>query len=218
MKIVYWLNVDWFRRTKKSTIDCRCSKLIDWLIFKTKKSTIDCHSRKLTIRQVKIECNHRFQKENLFIHADSRSFSLIYVVSWRFVLLFHSRRFVLWLRDFSQKNFRFVDLKMLYVNFIQLTKIRFVVSWFFFKKTFWRFYLITRVFRRAIFAEFDRMSISLAELKTRNRVEGVKMISSSSLLIEKLRWRRHRRKLKFRVEEFSSRIDWSCFFLFADRW
>ena len=96
---------------------------------------------------------------------------------------------------------RFVDMKMFYVNFSfnsrrrhaswlfakklsfrwlenvlckffnQFTKIRFVVSWSFFKRiSHWRSYLIIRVFRRAIFAEFDRMSISFAEFRTKNRV------------------------------------------------
>ena len=148
-KVVYWLT-DWLEEQEDRLLtECRListNKKVDyWLSL----SLTHDHSRRLTIRQVKIECNHRFQKENLFIHADSRSFSLIHVVSWRFVLLFHSRKFVLWLRDFSQKNFRFVDLKMLYVNFIQFTKIRSVTSWSLSKRIFWRFYLTTRVFRRA---------------------------------------------------------------------
>ena len=163
-KIDYWLNVDWFRRTRKSTIDC--------------------HSRKLTIRQVKIKCNHRSQRRNLFIHANSRSFSLTHVVSWRFVLLLHSRKFVLWFRDFFRENFRFVDLKVLYVNFIQFTKIRFVVSWSLSKKIFWRFYLITRVFRRAIFAEFDRIIVNF--VNSVREICCVRDSESSSLRIEKI--------------------------------
>ena len=71
-----------------------------------------------------------------------------------------------WLIDFEQKNLqlsRFVDLKMFYVNFIQFTKIRFVISWFFqktwienqmkyiyrFQKkkfTHWRFSFDSRIF------------------------------------------------------------------------
>ena len=123
-KIVYWLNIDWFRRTRKSIIECRkLEKKIDnwfvdkififhhdWLIdFQNKKinnwllfSQTHDHFRWFTMRQMKIKCNHRFQRENF---------------SWKFVLLFHSRKFVLLFRDSSRKDFRFVDLKMFYVNF-----------------------------------------------------------------------------------------------------
>ena len=78
-KIDYWLNVE---NSKK--------KIDNWLSF----SQIHDHFRWFTMRQMKIKCNHRFQK----------------------------------------KNFRFVDLKMLYVNFIQFTKIRSVDSWLFARK------------------------------------------------------------------------------------
>ena len=132
------------------------------------------HFRKFTIIFVDSRCVK--WKWNAIIVFKKRIF-----VSWKFVLLFHSRKFVLLFRDSFRENFRFVDLKMFYVNFIQFTKIRFVVSWFLFKKTFWRFYLIIRVFRRTIFAKFDRMSINLAKFKTKNLV-----------VLKTWKWSRHR--------------------------
>ena len=129
-------------------------KIDNWqiVIFANSRllSLIHDHFRKFhdTLNENKMQSS--FSKKKIFIHANSRSFSLIYVVSWRFVLLFHSRKFVLWFRDFFRKNFRFVDLKMFYVNFIQFTKIRFVVSWFFLRKLFDDFIFFIRVFRQTI--------------------------------------------------------------------
>ena len=77
-QLTSWL----IRRTRRSTIDLliEFSLLItmSWLIFRTRRSTIDCHYRWLTMRQVKVRFNHRFQRENFFINADLRSFSLIH--------------------------------------------------------------------------------------------------------------------------------------------
>ena len=54
-----------------------------FIVFKEKTSSltqIHDHFRWFTIRQIKMKCNHRFQRKNFFIHADSRSFSLTHVV------------------------------------------------------------------------------------------------------------------------------------------
>ena len=108
MKIVYWLNVDWFRRTRKSIIDCHFrkftiifvdSRCVKWkwnsiIVFKERTfslTQIHDHFRWFTMRIMKMKCIHRLQRQN-------------FVVSWRFVLLFHSwRRHVSWFfsREFS---------------------------------------------------------------------------------------------------------------------
>ena len=113
MKIVNWFVDKIFIFHHDELIDFQNKKINDWLSL----SLIHDHFRKFTMRQMKMKFNHRFQRRNFFINANSRSFSLIHVVSWKFVLLFHSRKFVLWFRDFFRENFRFVDLKMFYVNF-----------------------------------------------------------------------------------------------------
>ena len=174
-----------------------------------------------------------------------------WVVSWRFVLLLHSRKFVLWFRDFLKefelnvKWTAFIVLKKKIYSFsqihdhsrwftIRIMKVKcnhrfqrknFKLTIFFWLAYFYkwfddfflicvslqmirRFFLIIRVSLRtyltilfcllAYFDEqftiyrnktFDRMSISLAKLKTKNRyIENVKMISSSSLqLIKRFR-------------------------------
>ena len=157
-------------KENRQLIECRListnKKIDNWLSL----SLIHDHFRKLTIRQMKIKCNHRFQKENFFINVNSRSFSLIHdahnesemhssfakIKFRRFVDLkmfyvnfsFNSRRFVLLFRDFSQKNFRFVKIRFV----ASFTKIRFVVSSSLNKKiSIWRFYLTIRVLRRAIY-------------------------------------------------------------------
>ena len=133
-------------RRRRSTIDCRCSKLIDWLTFRTKRSTLDCHFRRLTIILADSRCVK--WKWDAIIVFKEKTF-----VSWRFVLLFHSRRFVLLFRDFFRKNFRFVKFEdALCKFFIQLTKIRSVVSWSLSKRTshFDDLILLIRVSRRAI--------------------------------------------------------------------
>ena len=74
------LLIDWLTRRKSENrllTVVVANSLIDWL-SKQKNQLIDCHSRRLTIRQMKIKCNHRFQKKNFFINANSRSFSLIH--------------------------------------------------------------------------------------------------------------------------------------------
>ena len=55
-----------------------------------------------------------------------------------------------------------------------------------FLRAIWRFYFVySRISTNNLFRrKFDRVSINLAKFKARNRVESVKMISSSSLLIE----------------------------------
>ena len=115
------------------------------------------------MRIMKIKCIHRLQRQN-------------FVVSWKFVLLFHSRKFVLLLRDFSRENFRFVDLKMLYVNSsfnsrkfvlllrdLSLRKLHTLTILFNYSRT-----STSNLFRSKA---FDRVSINFAEFKTKNRVQ-----------------------------------------------
>ena len=54
--------------------DFQNKKINDWLSL----SLTHDHSRRLTMRQVKVRFNHRSQRKNFFINADSRSFSLIH--------------------------------------------------------------------------------------------------------------------------------------------
>ena len=145
-KIVYCLVGRVFIPHHDELTDFQNKKINDWLSL----SLIHDHSRRLTMRQVKIECDHRLQRRNLFILADSRSFSLTHVVSWRFVLLLHSwRRHASWSlsREFS---FRWPE-DALCKFFIQLTKVRSVASWSLSKRTshFDDLILLTRVPRRA---------------------------------------------------------------------
>ena len=121
-KIDYWLDVessnkkidtiDWLTDSKNKKIDnwlidkvfilhhdeltdFQNKKINDWLSL----SLIHDHFRKFTMRQVKMKFNHRFQRENFFINADSRSFSLIHVVDDFFltrVFLRMIRRFFFW--------------------------------------------------------------------------------------------------------------------------
>ena len=87
-KIYYWLIDSKIKnhlliemskiRERKSTIDCRCNRLTDWLTFKTRRSTIDCHSRRLTIILVDSRCVK--WKWNTFIVLKERisSFSQVH--------------------------------------------------------------------------------------------------------------------------------------------
>ena len=156
MKIVYWLDVDWSRRTKRSTIDC--------------------HSRRLTMRQVKMRFNHRLQREDFFlsqIHDHSRWLTMRIVkmkfnhrlqrenfrfVKIRSVASFTKIRSVAsWL--FSRElSFRWSE-DALCKFFIQFTKIRSVASWSLSKRTshFGDLILLTRVFRRAICFKAERL-------------------------------------------------------------
>ena len=84
-KINYWLNVedsrkkiDYWRIDRVLTshhnwlTDIQNRKINYWLSF----SQTHDHSRWLTMRQVKVRYIHRSQREDFFILADSRSFSL----------------------------------------------------------------------------------------------------------------------------------------------
>ena len=116
-KIVYWLVDRVFISHHDELTDFQNKKINDWLSL----SLTHDHSRRLTMRQVKVRFNHRSQRENLFILADSRSFSLTHVVSWRFVLLFHSwRRHASWFLS-RELSFRWHE-DALCKFFIQLTK------------------------------------------------------------------------------------------------
>ena len=144
---------------------------------------------------------------------------------------FNSRRFVLLFRDSFQENFRFV--KILFVaSFTEIRSVtswlfqriwierqvkyihrfqrkNFILIWRFsfnsrISTSNWRFYLIIRVFRRAIFAKFDRITVNLAEFKTRNRV--LEIVNH-----------RHCWLKKIALKTSSSQIDRFCFFLLVDR-
>ena len=69
--------------------------------------------------------------------------------------------------------------------------------------TLWRFYLTIRVFRRAIFAEFDRITVNFANFV--REICCAKDSKSSSLLINEVV-----------LKTTSSQIERSCFFLLAD--
>ena len=177
------MNVDWFRRTKKSIIE------------KSSFSQTHDHFRWFTMRQVKIKCNHRFQKKDFRF------------VKIRFVVSFTKIRFVVsWF--FSRKfSFRWFE-NALCKFFIQFTKIRFVVSWFFFKKIshFDDFILFIRVSRRAIYSKQKvwRMSINFAKFKTKKRCVVNNELSSLQLI------------KRFRVENVrSSRIDNDFVFFYS---
>ena len=178
VKIIWW--VDWFEKERKSFIDwisidfdeqknrllieCRListNKKIDYwkiVIFANSRSFSLIHD---TSNENKMQSS--FSKKNLFIHANSRSFSLIHVVSWKFVLLFHSRRFVLWFRDLFRENSRFVDLKMLYVNFsFNSRKFVLLLRDLFLKKL----HILTILFY--LFAYLDEQSVSTKRLTNVN--------------------------------------------------
>ena len=152
-KIDNWLNVDWFRRTKKSIID------------KSSFSQIYDHFRWFTMRIMKIKCNYRFQKKNFkstiffwfaYFYEWFDDFFLICVflqMIWRFSFE-HSRIFT------SDKNFvstRSFYEQSIFFNFAYLYEIDDFISF-------------ARVFRRAIYSKqrIWRMSINFAKLKARN--------------------------------------------------
>ena len=73
-KIDNWLVDKVFIFYHDELIDFQNKKINDWLSL----SLTHDHSRRLTMRQVKVRFNHRSQRKNFFINADSRSFSLIH--------------------------------------------------------------------------------------------------------------------------------------------
>ena len=75
-KIVYCLVGRVFIPHHDELTDFQNKKINDWLSL----SLIHDHSRRLTMRQVEVKFNHRSQREDFFINADSRSFSLTHVV------------------------------------------------------------------------------------------------------------------------------------------
>ena len=142
--------IDWsIDSKKKSTIDCRCNKFIDWLIFKIHKinnwllfSQIHDHFRWFTMRIMKIKCNHRFQKKNS---------------NWRFflihVFLRMIRRFFL-IRVFLQT----IKTLFLFVFFYEQITIFFNFAYFYER--------LTILF--CLFAYFDEQFVSTKRLTNIN--------------------------------------------------
>ena len=180
-------------RKKKSTIDCSCNKLIDWLTFKTTKSTIDWMSkikkRKSIIDSNVVRANsliNWFSKQENRLLSRFIDMKMLYVnfslnlrkrhvswslskrtfVSWRFVLLLHSRRFVLLLRRFSTRKLSFVFSKNLNCKSNEIhsssskRKLHILTIYF----------IYSRISTSNLFCckTFYRISINLAKFKTRN--------------------------------------------------
>ena len=129
---------------------------MSWLTFKTKKSTIDCHYRWFTIILADSRCVKWKWDSIIVLKERIYSFSQIHDHS-RWLTSFREDSFCCFtyedvmLHDFFRENFRFVDMKMLYVNFSFNSRRRHA-SWFLSKRTshFDDLILLTRVFRRAI--------------------------------------------------------------------
>ena len=99
---------------------------IDWLTSKTEKSSIDCRCNKFIDWLISKKINWL-----IVIFANSRSFSLIHDASSESKMQ----------SSFSKKKFSFRWFEdALCKFFIQFTKIRFVVSWFFSKKFSFRWF------------------------------------------------------------------------------
>ena len=153
------------RRARRSTIDSliEFSSLITvgWLAFRTRKSTIESFRRhegvlcKFFIQFTEIrsvtpwffqrtwverQMNniHRFQKENFFINADSRSFSLTHDA--------HSENEMQ--SSFSKRELQTGDFLLTRVS-LRVMKILFLLA---FPTSNWRFSLIIRVSLRAYLA------------------------------------------------------------------
>ena len=94
--------IDSKKHENRLLTECRListNKKIDyWLSF----SQIHDYFRWFTMRIMKMKCNHRFQRKNFFIFANSRSFSLIHVVD-NFLLI---RVFLRIIRRFSFEHSR----------------------------------------------------------------------------------------------------------------
>ena len=159
------------RKKNRLLIECRListnKKIDDWLSL----LLIYDHFRKLTMRQIKMKFNYRFQKRNFFINANSRSFSLIYDAhnENKMQLSFSKRKFqiddFLLIRVFLRMIRRFFfEHSRIFTNDENFVLIRFLYEqltiffWFaYFYEHIWRFYLIIRVFRRAICFKTKRL-------------------------------------------------------------
>ena len=149
-------------RRRRSTIDCRCSRLIDWLTFRTKKinnwlsfSQTHDHFRWPTMRIVKVRCNHRLQRENFrltiffwlaYFYEWSGDFLLTRVplrVIWRFSFE-HSRTFT------SDEDF--VSTRFLYEQMAVFFNLAYLYE------RIWRFYFAysrtstSNLFRQGVWA------------------------------------------------------------------
>ena len=215
---------DWLiRKAKRSTIDCRCSKFTDWLTFKTKNQLL---SRFVDLKMLYVNFSFNSRKRHVswffskelsfrensicyFTHEDSFCDFVILSENLNWTSneqhssfskkkFFHSRKFTIIL----------VDSRLF--SLIHDAHNENEIHSSFSKK---KFHILAILFRLlAYFDEqstrdrkFDRMSISLAEFRTRNR------------MLETMNHRHCWLIKKFRVENVrSSRIDRFCFFLLAN--
>ena len=193
MKIVYWLNVDWFRRTKRS--------IIDWMSkIRKKKSTID---------------SFRWF-ENALCKFFIQFTKIRLVTSWLFRKTWIENQ-VKYIHRFQRKNFTFWRFSFDSRIFTSDSTIFFWFAYFYkwsddfllicvFLQMIWRFFLTIRVFLRAIIAEFDRITINFVNfVREICCAENVKMISSSSRRIDKKIscWKKNRHELNDRVSFYS---------------
>ena len=204
-EVDYWFVVEVFIFHHDELTDFQNKKINDWLSL----SLTHDHFRKLTMRQMKMKFNHRFQRKDFFINANSRSFSLTHVVD-DFLLI---RVFLRMIRRFFFEHSRiftsdedFVSIRFFYEQlaiFFNYSRIS--------TSIFGDFILLTRVFRRAICFEaerFDRMSVILAKFRARNRAVQETMNHRHCELIE-----------KFRAEDVqSSRNLLKTIVFFSTRW
>ena len=176
-------------RERKSTIDCHCNKLTDWLIFRIKKSIIDCHSRRLTI-----------------ILADSRCVKW----KWNTFIALKEKTFL-----FSQihDHFRWLTIRIVKVKYIHRLQRQNFIFWRF--SLISRIFTSDLTILFCLFAYFDEQSVSTkslieCQLFSRNSKREIcyaRDSESSSLRLIK----------RFRAENVkSSRIESSCLFLLVD--
>ena len=207
---VFTLHHDWLTDFQNKKIDYwRIDRVLisyhDWLtVIQNKKinywlsfSQTHDHSRWLTMRQVKVRYIHRSQRRNLFINADSRSFSLTHDTSSESEMQ----------SSLSKKKLSFREDS--FCSVASLTKIRSVVSWSISKRTshFDDFILLTRVFRRAIC--FKAKRLIECQLISQN--------SKREIVLKTWRWFRHHHWRKLRWRRHRCKLIRFCFFLLANR-
>ena len=208
-KIDNWLSVEDSSK-KIDTIDLLIEFsffiTMNWLTFRTRRSTIDCHYRWLTIILADSRCV-KWKWDSIIalkertssltqIHDHSRWFTMR-IVKVRCIHRLQRQNFTLW-RFYFDSRISTNDLTI----FFNYSRISTSISD--------DFILLTRVFRWAIcFKAEDLIECQLVSQNSEREiccVEDVKMISSSSLLIE-----------RFRAEdEIVTNWQRSCFFLLAD--
>ena len=197
--------IDWLEKAKKSSIDwdiVQTNWLIDWL-SKQKKSIFDCHSRKLTMRIVKMKCNHRFQRKNFKLTI---FFWFAYFYEWFDDFFLNTRVFLramktLFLLALSTSNWRFSLISRIFTSV-------------------WRFYFAySRISTSNSLVEAERLiECQLISQNSKREICCAKNNESSSLrLIEKFRAENEIVTSWIALKTSSSQIDRFCFFLLADR-